>query len=142
MITYKTAVIKKIRNLDNLMSSLDLYDYLVYKDPKEKIIGVILITNKFHVGITENIYKGYLVQTLYYLRGEKIVLQDDWKDFKLEFKLRFPETKRTLEKEASRIQDEEDLLSGKKTREELKKENGLFHGIKCRLDLKSLENLK
>jgi hypothetical protein len=48
---------------------------------------------------------------------------------------------RAKEKQASRDKDAEDLRSGKKTREDLRKENGMFHGMKLELDLNSCKNL-
>ncbi len=42
--------------------------------------------------------------------------------------------KRAAEKEASRDEDERALESGEKTREQLKRENGIFHGMRFRID--------
>lgn len=45
------------------------------------------------------------------------------------------------EKQASRDADERDLRSGRKSREQLARENGIFHGRRFRVDLKSAKRL-
>jgi hypothetical protein len=41
--------------------------------------------------------------------------------------------RRVKEKQESRDKDERDLASGKKTQEQLREENGLFFGRKCKI---------
>jgi hypothetical protein len=45
------------------------------------------------------------------------------------------------EKQASRDADERDLASGRKSREQLSRENGLFHGRRWIVDLGSAKRL-
>jgi hypothetical protein len=45
------------------------------------------------------------------------------------------------EKQASRDADERDLRSGRKSREQLARENGIFHGRRFRVDFKSAKRL-
>jgi hypothetical protein len=45
------------------------------------------------------------------------------------------------EKQASRDADERDLASGRKSREQLARENSLFHGRRWRVDFKSAKRL-
>lgn len=54
---------------------------------------------------------------------------------------RFDPKDRVREKQASREEDERALASGEKTREDLKRENGIFHGLKFRMDLSAVEKL-
>lgn len=44
-------------------------------------------------------------------------------------------TQRAREKQASRDQDEADLASGKKTRDDLRRENGAFTGLNVRVNI-------
>lgn len=54
---------------------------------------------------------------------------------------RYDPRERAAEKETSRDADERALATGEKTREQLKRENGIFHGMKFRMDLSSGERL-
>lgn len=45
---------------------------------------------------------------------------------------------RAREKQASRDQDVADLASGKKTREQLRRENGMLYGLTLRVDFSKL----
>ncbi len=48
---------------------------------------------------------------------------------------------RAREKQASREQDERDLASGAKTREQLHRENAAFAGLKVRIDFSKAKKL-
>lgn len=48
---------------------------------------------------------------------------------------------RAREKQASRDKDEQDLLSGKKTREQLRKENGYFSQLNYVIDFSKAKSL-
>lgn len=48
---------------------------------------------------------------------------------------------RAKEKQASRDQDEKDLESGAKTRDQLRRENGIFYGLKVRINFEGAKSL-
>ena len=54
---------------------------------------------------------------------------------------RYDPQNRAEQKQASRDADERALATGEKTSEQLKRENGIFHGMKFRMDLSSVERL-
>lgn len=52
--------------------------------------------------------------------------------------MKYDPPERAREKQASRDQDAADLASGKKTREQLRRENGMFHGLILHVDFSNV----